>query len=79
MAPEKIESIYVKNKLVQQVYVDGDSLENYLVAIVIPEPKEITNWYKGIKELISHGYLFPETIYLIVFLSSKLTVTMRNK
>jgi long-chain acyl-CoA synthetase len=46
VAPEKIESVYVKSNLVQQVYVDGDSLENYLIAVIVPEPKELINWYK---------------------------------
>ncbi|KAI6235242.1 Arachidonate--CoA ligase [Aphelenchoides besseyi] len=46
VAPEKIESVYVKSPYVQQVYVDGDSLENYLIAIVVPESHELRNWYK---------------------------------
>ncbi|KAI6181270.1 Arachidonate--CoA ligase [Aphelenchoides besseyi] len=47
VAPEKIESIYVMCPIVQQVYVDGHSLENSLVAIVVPEPQELINWYKA--------------------------------
>lgn len=46
VAPEKIENVYVKNLFVQQAYVDGDSLENYLVGVIVPEPKELKNWYK---------------------------------
>lgn len=59
IAPEKIENVYVQAAVVQQVYVDGNSLENFLIAIVVPgmfsdklsilmilEPKVLINWYK---------------------------------
>ncbi|KAK0395254.1 hypothetical protein QR680_001186 [Steinernema hermaphroditum] len=47
VAPEKIENVYVRTGSVQQVYVDGDSLERSLVAIVVPEFHEIKKWYKA--------------------------------
>uniref|UniRef100_A0A915CUS7 AMP-dependent synthetase/ligase domain-containing protein n=1 Tax=Ditylenchus dipsaci TaxID=166011 RepID=A0A915CUS7_9BILA len=37
VAPEKIEGVYGQSSYVQQIYVDGDSLERYLVAIVTIE------------------------------------------
>lgn len=46
MAPEKIENVYVRSLYIQQVFVDGDSLERYLVAIVVPEPSVIKQWYQ---------------------------------
>lgn len=47
MAPEKIENIYSRSPYVQQVYVDGDSLETFLIAIVVPEPAHLQQWYKS--------------------------------
>lgn len=38
IAPEKIEAAYRVSGLVQQVFVDGDTLSSFPVAIVIPEP-----------------------------------------
>uniref|UniRef100_A0A914Z758 AMP-dependent synthetase/ligase domain-containing protein n=1 Tax=Panagrolaimus superbus TaxID=310955 RepID=A0A914Z758_9BILA len=46
VAPEKIENIYVRTQYVQQVFVDGDSLERNLVAIVVPEIYPVKKWYK---------------------------------
>ncbi|KAI6240163.1 Arachidonate--CoA ligase [Aphelenchoides fujianensis] len=47
VAPEKIENVYVKCPLVQQVYVDGDSLENFLVAVIVPEAHALIKWHKA--------------------------------
>ncbi|CAD5215922.1 unnamed protein product [Bursaphelenchus okinawaensis] len=47
VAPEKIENVYVQSGYVQQAYVDGDSLEPHLVAVIVPEAKELTRWYKS--------------------------------
>lgn len=47
MAPEKIENVYVQSSLVQQAYVDGDSLEPHLVAVIVPEIKELKRWYQS--------------------------------
>jgi long-chain acyl-CoA synthetase len=46
VAPEKIENVYVRSNFVQHVYVDGDSLENFLVAIIVPEPGPLKHWYQ---------------------------------
>ncbi|VDD94385.1 unnamed protein product, partial [Enterobius vermicularis] len=46
VAPEKIENVYIRVPCVQQVFVDGDSLESYLVAIVVPEEDVIRDWFK---------------------------------
>uniref|UniRef100_A0AC35GIV9 Long-chain-fatty-acid--CoA ligase n=1 Tax=Panagrolaimus sp. PS1159 TaxID=55785 RepID=A0AC35GIV9_9BILA len=46
VAPEKIENVYVRSQYVQQVFVDGDSLERNLVAIVVPEINPVKKWYK---------------------------------
>lgn len=36
VAPEKIENIYVRVNGVAEVFVYGDSLENFLVGIIVP-------------------------------------------
>lgn len=36
VAAEKIESVYLKNKCVAEIFVYGDSLKSYLIAIVVP-------------------------------------------
>jgi long-chain acyl-CoA synthetase len=37
VALEKIENSYTANPLVQQLYVHGDSLQNHLLGILVPE------------------------------------------
>ncbi|KAF8358930.1 acs-5 [Pristionchus pacificus] len=44
VAPEKIEQIYTRAHPVQQVYVDGDSLERWLIAVVVPETEVLQEW-----------------------------------
>ena len=38
VALEKVENTYSACPIVQQIYVHGDSLQSYLLAVVIPEP-----------------------------------------
>lgn len=42
VAPEKIENILCRSQLIEQVYVHGNSLKNYLVAVVVPDLEVIT-------------------------------------
>uniref|UniRef100_A0A1I7UR56 long-chain-fatty-acid--CoA ligase n=1 Tax=Caenorhabditis tropicalis TaxID=1561998 RepID=A0A1I7UR56_9PELO len=44
VAPEKIEQVYIRTPVAQQVYVDGDSLERWLIAVVVPEPDVLMEW-----------------------------------
>ena len=37
IAPEKLENVYVQSPYIQQIHVHGDSLQSYLVAIVVPD------------------------------------------
>eukprot|EP00002_Diphylleia_rotans_P018759 TRINITY_DN362_c0_g3_i1.p1 TRINITY_DN362_c0_g3~~TRINITY_DN362_c0_g3_i1.p1 ORF type:complete len:675 (-),score=149.65 TRINITY_DN362_c0_g3_i1:332-2356(-) len=44
IAPEKIENIMVKVPLVAQLFVHGDSLQAYLVGVVVPDPEAVKSW-----------------------------------
>jgi len=46
VAPEKIENIYARNKFVAQSFVYGDSLQSFLVAIVVPDEEILVPWAK---------------------------------
>uniref|UniRef100_A0A668TMB3 Arachidonate--CoA ligase n=1 Tax=Oreochromis aureus TaxID=47969 RepID=A0A668TMB3_OREAU len=46
IAPEKIETIYVRSDPVAQVFVHGDSLQACLVGIVVPDPDFLPIWAK---------------------------------
>ncbi|XP_055344354.1 long-chain-fatty-acid--CoA ligase 5-like [Paramacrobiotus metropolitanus] len=44
IAPEKLEQSFGKSKIFHQVFVDGNSLHSFPVAIVIPEKDHLTKW-----------------------------------
>lgn len=44
IAVEKIEAVYKKNPLVEQIWVYGNSFENTLVAVVVPAESALTSW-----------------------------------
>lgn len=43
VALEKIENTYSSCPLIAQIYVHGDSLQSYLLAIVVPDPIHLAN------------------------------------
>jgi len=51
IAPEKLENVLIKSKYVAQIFVHGDSLESYLVSIVVPKKDAICDFLtsKGIE------------------------------
>ncbi|CAI4230434.1 unnamed protein product [Auanema sp. JU1783] len=44
VAPEKIENVYMQCPVVQQIFVDGSSLERWLIAVVVPDAETLKNW-----------------------------------
>jgi long-chain acyl-CoA synthetase len=41
VALEKIENLYSSNPVVAQIFVHGDSLQSYLLAVIIPDPVQL--------------------------------------
>ena len=47
VSPEKIENVYDSCKYIEQIFVYGDSLKNYLVCVVHPKINDIINYFKN--------------------------------
>jgi len=47
IAPEKLENVLIKSKYVQQIFVHGESLESYLIAVVIPKKEACIDFLKS--------------------------------
>src|SRR5690348_11108498 len=43
VALEKIENLYSSNPIVAQIYVHGDGLQSYLVAVFVPDAVQLSN------------------------------------
>lgn len=55
VALERVENVYVTCPVVQQIMVHGDSLQSYLLAIVVPDPVQLARiassvWKKPVSE-----------------------------
>ncbi|VDO72573.1 unnamed protein product [Haemonchus placei] len=70
VAPEKIENVYIRSPVLQQIFVDGNSLERYLVAIVVPEPKVMEEWNKqhGVPGRTLEEICSDQKVCLIIFI-----------
>lgn len=51
IAPEKLEGVYQQSPFIQDIFVHGDSLQSFLVAIVVPEYEAIEAHYKKLGNL----------------------------
>ncbi|XP_077983452.1 long-chain-fatty-acid--CoA ligase 1-like [Glandiceps talaboti] len=47
IAPEKIENVYTRSQFIAQIFVHGDSLQRYLVAVVTPDHENLADWAKS--------------------------------
>ena len=47
IAPEKLENVHTQSPLVAQSYVHGDSLQSYLVAVIVPDAEAVWTWAKA--------------------------------
>lgn len=60
IAAEKLEIAFGKLEVVKQIFIYGDSLQSYLVAIIVPERPAVEKWAKeagnDISSLDSKGY-----------------------
>jgi long-chain acyl-CoA synthetase len=43
VALEKIENLYSSSPIISQIYVHGDSLQSYLVAVIVPDSVQLAN------------------------------------
>jgi long-chain acyl-CoA synthetase len=46
VAAEKLEGVFIRSPYIAQVFVYGDSLKSYLVAIVVPDMETLVPWAK---------------------------------
>ncbi|XP_062575832.1 long-chain-fatty-acid--CoA ligase 1-like isoform X2 [Saccostrea cucullata] len=46
IATEKIENCYTRSRFVAQAFVDGNSLKNNVVGIIVPDPEVMPGWAK---------------------------------
>jgi len=46
IAPEKLENVLIKSKYVQQIFVHGESIESYIIAIIVPKKEAVIDFLK---------------------------------
>ena len=44
IAPEKLENVYIQSPYLGQIFVYGDSLQSWLVAVAVAEPSQVKKW-----------------------------------
>lgn len=68
IAPEKIQNVYLRSPFVAQVFVVGNSLKSFIVAIVVPDAEVLEPWARNngiegdIKQLCEN-----KTVYQTIF------------
>ena len=48
ISPEKVENVYIRSQFLAQVYVEGDSLKDFLVAVVVPDEVYLTEYCRNL-------------------------------
>ena len=48
VAPEKLENALVDSQYVEQIFIYGDSLKNYLVSVIVPNRPKVVEYLKSI-------------------------------
>jgi long-chain acyl-CoA synthetase len=48
IAPDKIEGVYGLSELIAEVFIHGDSLQNYVVGIIVPQKNALEKLAEGI-------------------------------
>lgn len=51
ISPEKLENVYLLSPYIQMIHVHGDSLQSYLVAIVVPDFEVLAKWVQDHEEI----------------------------
>ena len=46
ISPEKVENIFIGCKYFEQIFIYGESLKSYLVAIIYPKPHDVIEFLK---------------------------------
>ena len=53
ISPEKIENIFSGCKYIEQIFIYGDSLQNYLIAVIYPKSRDVIEFLKKKDENVS--------------------------
>ena len=51
IAPEKLENVYTQSPYINQIHVHGDSLQSFLVAIIVPDFEIVKKWANSKEEV----------------------------
>lgn len=62
IAPEKLENVYIQCPFISQIHVHGDSLQSYLVAIIVPELEMCREFLRASEEVKTEGDISIEEV-----------------
>ncbi|PVU98661.1 hypothetical protein BB559_001360 [Furculomyces boomerangus] len=54
ISPEKIENVLIKHPLILQAFVTGQSVKEYLVGVIVPDPETFIPWAKKLIQSQTH-------------------------
>ena len=46
VAPDKVEAVYIKSGLIEEILLHGDSKNNFAVAIIVPRKERLLEYAK---------------------------------